>query len=59
MSMMLVALLLGPLLQAPAEPVGNPEVGAAAWNRMFCDRCHGKEAEGGFGPDLAGGRGLT
>ncbi len=59
MSMMLVALLLGPLLQAPAEPVGNPEAGAAAWNRMFCDRCHGKEAEGGFGPDLAGGRGLT
>ena len=25
----------------------------------MCDNCHGPDAEGGFGPDLAGGRGLT
>ena len=25
----------------------------------MCDNCHGPDAEGDFGPDLAGGRGLT
>jgi mono/diheme cytochrome c family protein len=58
-SMLLVALMLWSLFQAPAEPVGNPEAGAAAWRTKFCTNCHGDNAEGGFGPDLAGGRGLT
>ena len=25
----------------------------------MCDNCHGPDAEGGFGPDLAGGRGRS
>lgn len=36
----------------------NVTTGARSWD-LFCDNCHGKDAEGGFGPDLAGGRGLT
>ena len=33
-----------------SEPAGHPR---------GCGWCHGVKAEGGFGPDLAGGRGLT
>jgi mono/diheme cytochrome c family protein len=60
MSMLLVALMAAPLLQAPAEaPVGDVQKGAAVWRQKFCANCHGDNGEGGFGPDLAGGRGLT
>ena len=37
---------------------GDPEAGARSWDAM-CDNCHGPDAQGAFGPDLAGGRGLT
>jgi len=38
------------------EPVGRPEVGKALMrsNDQRCDRCHGVDGEGGYGPDLAG-----
>lgn len=53
--------------QGAAEPVGDPAVGEAVWGlgpragaeSKMCRNCHGDQAEGGFGPDLAGGRGLT
>ena len=60
MSTMLFALfLMMPLLQDGSEPQGDPEAGAVAWRQKFCSNCHGDNAEGGFGPDLSGGRGLT
>jgi len=60
MHIALLALLVGPLLQAPAAPA-PPDLksGAALRKSKFCANCHGEEGEGGFGPDLAGGRGLT
>ena len=71
-SMMFVALLLAPPPpQAAAEPTGNPDnvtqMKVPNAGRFFeptgeargCGWCHGIHAEGGFGPDLAGGRGLT
>jgi mono/diheme cytochrome c family protein len=60
MSTLIIALLLLlPPQQTAGEPVGAAEAGAAAWRAKFCANCHGDNAEGGFGPDLAGGRGLT
>jgi mono/diheme cytochrome c family protein len=52
---------------AASEPVGDPAVGEAIWGNgprarfesKMCANCHGSQAEGGFGPDLAGARGLT
>ncbi len=43
-----------------SQPVGRPEVGKAVMrsNDQRCDRCHGIDGEGAFGPDLAG-RGLN
>lgn len=38
---------------------GDPAAGAAAYRGFLCYFCHGDNGEGGFGPDLAGGRGLT
>lgn len=37
-------------------PVGRPELGKALMrsNDQRCDRCHGVDGEGGYGPDLAG-----
>ena len=57
---LLIALLMLPVLQAERAEAqtGDPELGAAVWRGKFCYFCHGDEAEGGFGPDLAG-RGLT
>lgn len=57
MSMLLVALMAAPLMQAPAaEPAGDPQKGAAVYRSKLCNDCHGDNGEGGFGPDLAGGR---
>lgn len=61
MRMILVLFLTLPMLQverAEAQ-VGDPQAGAGMWRAKLCRNCHGDEAEGGFGPDLAGGRGLT
>ena len=44
---------------ALAAAQGDPKVGAAAFRGKLCHFCHGNNGEGGFGPDLAGGRGLT
>jgi mono/diheme cytochrome c family protein len=52
-------LLLLPALafaQASAEPAGRPDAGQALMRSadQRCDRCHGVNGEGAFGPDLAG-----
>jgi mono/diheme cytochrome c family protein len=63
----LVVLFLLPLTQqaltqqAPPAPAGDPERGKILWlktEHVECRECHGDNAEGGFGPDLAG-RNLT
>ncbi len=59
MSAVVIALLMLPLLQAESMPVGDTKAGAAAWRQKFCHFCHGDSADGGYGPDIAGGRGLT
>src|SRR5438128_1586608 len=59
MSTLLIALLLGPLFQQPTPPAGDPVLGATQYTAKLCMDCHGDDAEGGYGPDLAGGRGLT
>ena len=42
-----------------AAPTGNIGKGTEAWGvALRCQNCHGSEAQGGFGPDLAG-RGLS
>src|ERR1700730_2644719 len=45
---------------ASTAPAGDAAAGKAVWNepQRWCKRCHGENAEGGFGTDLAG-RGLT
>jgi cytochrome c553 len=48
----------GFLLGAEAAPVGKAEAGKTFWQAQMCQYCHGVEAEGAWGPDLAG-RGLT
>ena len=48
----------GALAPETRAQTGDPEAGARASDAM-CDNCHGPDAEGGFGPDLAGGRSLT
>jgi mono/diheme cytochrome c family protein len=44
----------GALAPETRAQTGDPEAGARASDAM-CDNCHGPDAEGGFGPDLAGG----
>jgi mono/diheme cytochrome c family protein len=60
MKNLIAALLL--LAPAPALAQGAPDPAAAKklWesNELFCKNCHGRDGEGGFGPDLAG-RGLS
>lgn len=57
---LLALMMAAPLTQAPsAEPVGNPEAGNGPFRAKLCYFCHGENGEGAFGPDLAGGRGLT
>jgi mono/diheme cytochrome c family protein len=66
MNKLLVAIVLLPLAQSGASAqtaAGNPAAGKAYWDReapraTACRNCHGNNAEGGFGPDLAG-RGLN
>ncbi len=43
-----------------AQPAGDAVAGKAIWNEgtRWCKRCHGENAEGGWGPDLVG-RGLS
>lgn len=43
---------------ASTAPAGTAEAGKAFWDSQWCQRCHGANAEGAYGPDLAG-RGLT
>ncbi len=45
-------LLAIPALQIPDVPQGDAQRGASEWGR--CVNCHGPQAEGAFGPDLAG-----
>ena len=44
-------------------PQGDPQKGRAMFAGQggsgLCMLCHGMQAQGGFGPGLAGGRGLT
>jgi mono/diheme cytochrome c family protein len=63
-----VGILAAMLLTAPAlkefqlrgEPAsaGRADAGKTFWNAQMCQYCHGVQAEGAWGPDLAG-RGLT
>ena len=45
--------------QSVSAQTGDPEAGERHYRGKFCYFCHGDNGEGGFGPDLAGGRGLT
>jgi cytochrome c553 len=48
-----------PAAAQTSTPKGNVEEGKKAWGvALRCQNCHGSEAQGGFGPDLAG-RGLS
>jgi mono/diheme cytochrome c family protein len=64
-------LFLAGLFQIPASTAGNADDGKRQWQArpggagpnqaagtLWCNNCHGINAEGGFGPDLAG-RGLS
>ena len=55
-TLVVLLMLLVPHAQRVEAQVGDPQAGAGTWD-LLCDNCHGKEAEGAFGPDLAGGRG--
>ena len=61
MHTVLLVMMAVPLLQQPATdaPKGDPQNGEAVYRQKLCRLCHGDNGEGGFGPDLAGGRGLT
>ena len=59
MHTLIVALLMMPLLQADAAPKGDAKAGEQPYRAKLCYFCHGNNGEGGFGPDIAGGRGLT
>ncbi|PYU20292.1 MAG: hypothetical protein DMG30_21555 [Acidobacteria bacterium] len=45
-------------LQAEPAPVARADAGKTFWQAQMCQYCHGVQAEGAWGPDLAG-RGLT
>ena len=45
-------------LRAEPAPVGRADAGKTFWQAQMCQYCHGVQAEGAWGPDLAG-RGLT
>src|ERR1700732_1254719 len=57
---LLVATLAAPalnpqlVLHAARAPVGKADVGKAFWQAQMCQYCHGVQAEGAWGPDLAG-----
>jgi len=46
------------ILRAAPAPVGNANDGKAFWQAQMCQYCHGVQAEGAWGPDLAG-RGIS
>lgn len=58
-----VAALLGAATAQAQTPQGDPQKGRAMFSGAggsgLCMLCHGGAAQGGFGPGLAGGRGLT
>src|SRR5262245_41150813 len=63
MKTLFVALLMLPFGPIAAQAQGDVAAGKAYWDRVAprataCRNCHGENAEGGFGPDLAG-RGLN
>jgi len=62
MRCLLLVLFLLPFSQRAApQPAGDPERGKILWletEHVECRDCHGENAEGAFGPDLAG-RNLT
>src|SRR5436190_4856566 len=63
MKKFLLALLVLPFTQNIAAAQGDAAAGKAYWDReapraTACRNCHGTNAEGAFGPDLAG-RGLN
>lgn len=64
LSLFVALCALSPLAaQAQTAPVGDPGKGRGMWmgagGSGMCGLCHGMQAGGSFGPDLAGGRGLT
>jgi cytochrome c2 len=61
MKTLFLALLIIPVFAAvgaaqTAAPTGDPVAGKALWdgNTTSCKNCHANNAQGGFGPDLAG-----
>jgi cytochrome c553 len=46
------------ILHAAPAPVGKADDGKVFWQAQMCQYCHGVQAEGAWGPDLAG-RGLN
>src|SRR5271169_1349794 len=46
------------ILHAAPDPVGKAVDGKVFWQAQMCQYCHGVQAEGAWGPDLAG-RGFT
>ena len=46
------------IVRAAPAPVGNANDGKAFWQAQMCQYCHGVQAEGAWGPDLAG-RGIS
>jgi mono/diheme cytochrome c family protein len=58
-----VFLLTASQLQAQTAPQGDPQKGRGMYmgasGGALCGLCHGMQAQGGFGPDIAGARGLT
>jgi cytochrome c553 len=56
---LLISTLATPtLLRAAPSPAGKTEAGKSFWQAQMCQYCHGVQAEGAWGPDLAG-RGLS
>jgi cytochrome c553 len=57
---LLVATLAAPaltpqlMLRAAPAPVGNANDGKVFWQAQMCQYCHGVQAEGAWGSDLAG-----
>lgn len=58
-TILLIAALGAIVTPSLAFAQGDPKIGEATYRGKLCRFCHGEDAEGGFGPDLAGGRGLT
>jgi cytochrome c553 len=63
MKKLILALLVLPFMPNVAAAQGDAAAGKAYWDRVAprataCRNCHGEQAQGAFGPDLAG-RGLN